>query len=101
MPCKNGGILIIYNLATGIEAKEFFTPVGKDMLTRRFWRDNFVAQHIQPKDRTAFSRIVNNKTLGVIERAKEMCDSGLIFAPTQITHRINDKKRSVINRKIF
>lgn len=101
MPCKNGGILIIYNLANGNEAKEFFTPLGQDQLTKRFWRDNFVAQHIEPKDKIAFSRILMDKKLDKIKRVEKACNSGLIKIPKQITHRINDKKRSIINRKIF
>ena len=101
MPCKNGGILIIYNLANGDEAKEFFTPLGRDSLTKRFWRDNFIAQHIEPKNKIAFTRFLMDKNLDKIERAKKMCESGLIKAPVKITHRINDRKKSIINRKIF
>ena len=101
MPCKNGGILIIYNLVTGVEAKEFFTPLGRDALTKRFWRDNFIAQHIHPRDRMLFSRLTSNKKLSDIDRVKKMCESGLIMSPVQITHRLNDRKRSIINRKIF
>jgi len=99
--CKNGGILAIYRLDNGDEAKEFFSPVGKTALAKRFWRDNFVKQHINTKDRAAFASICNSKALGIIDKAKAMCNSGLIMSPVKITHRINDRKKSVINRKIF
>lgn len=99
MPCKNGGILMIYNLANGDEAKEFFTPLGQDQLTKRFWK-GFINDHIQPKDRIVFSKIINT-TKDKIKRAEKLCESGLILFPRQMTHRLNDKKRSIINRKIF
>lgn len=101
MPCKNGGILIIYNLETGVEAKEFFTPLGRDALTKRFWRDNFIAQHIHPRNKIAFSRIISNKKLDNIKRAEKLCSSGFIQSPIKITHRLNDRQKSIINRKIF
>lgn len=101
IPCKNGTIMMIYNLANGEEAKEFFTPKGKDRVTRILWRDNFMKQHIDPKDKLLFQNIVNRPQDTPQLHAKAMCDSGLIKIPEVITHRINERKKSIINRKIF
>lgn len=101
IPCKNGGILMVYNLVNGDEAKEFFTPRGKDRVTRILWRDNFIKQHINPMDKLLFQNIMNKQQDTPFLHAKAMCDSGFINLPITMTHRINDKGKSIINRKLF
>lgn len=99
IPCKNGGILCVYDIGKDIEAKEFFTPYGTNHIAKRFWRDNFVGKQIS--DKSALMKILSSNAMDRIAKAKAICSSGIIKVPTQITHRLNDKGNSIINRKVF
>lgn len=99
--CKNGGILIVYQLANMTEAKEFFTPNGSNHLARRFWKDNFMSQHIDNRSKLAVGNILKDRNLDAAGKARALCASGLINFPVKITHRISEKDRSIINRKVF
>lgn len=99
---KNSGIWVSYHLAStyhkdGIEhpevAKEFFDPFSKDRFMKAKWW-KFISDHVQG-DR--FRRIfANSRTAEEIIKKKAILD-----IPSQITHRVNDKGFSIINRKRF
>ena len=101
IPCKNGGILIVYQLDNNTEAKEFFSPLSKDRISKILWRDNFVKQHISANNKMMFNHKANKKIANPQMYAKSLCDTGIIMIPLQITHRLNDKKKSIIHRKVF
>jgi len=92
IPCKNEGLLLKYYLANGDVATEFFSPFSQNQIAGRIYRSTFVKQHIQQQHLRAFRQL---------RTAKQICDSGYVMVPKQITHRINDKQKSVINRKVF
>ena len=98
---KSGGIWVIYNLNStytknGIEypevAKEFFDPEAKEQFKKAKWW-KFIATHIQGG---MFRRTYAKMKPDACVRNQAMLDM-----PTHITHRVNDKNFSVINRKKF
>ncbi|MDG1858665.1 MAG: hypothetical protein P8I94_06160 [Emcibacteraceae bacterium] len=91
-PTKNNGILVVHKLANGEEAKQFFSPFGGNRVALRIWKATFVDVHIMKEHRAAFNRM---------KSADQICKSPLIRNPIKITHRLNDKGKSVINRKRF
>lgn len=92
MPCKNNGVYIIYNLENGDVAKEFFSPFSSNSIARRIWRSVFVKQHIPPSRMIEFNAIRTNAGI---------CDANIAMLPKQITHRISDKGKSIIHRRVF
>lgn len=92
IPCRNDGVLIKYYLENGDEAKEFFSPFSGNKIAKRIWRATFIKEHVLPEHHAEFNRLGDTKTI---------CQSKLVRQPIMITHRINDKGNSVINRRIF
>lgn len=92
IPCRNEGLLLKYYLENDEVATEFFSPFSQNQIAKRIYRATFVKQHIQPQHLRAFGKLRN---------AKEICESGFVMPPKQITHRLNDNGKSVINRKVF
>ncbi len=92
IPCRNEGVLIKYQLANGVEATEFFSPFSNNTVAKRIWKSTFFNEHTLKKDRVALNRI---------RTAAQLCSSDLFRKPKQITHRINDKNKSVINQRVF
>lgn len=92
IPCKNEGLLLKYYLANGEVATEFFSPFSQNQIAGRIYRATFVKQHIKQEHLREFRKL---------RTARDICDSGYVMKPRQITHRINDKQKSVINRKVF
>lgn len=99
---KSGKLEVIYELDStymknGVEypevAKEWFDITSQDRLARaRWWK--FITQHIQsPSFRQS---MVRTRTVDGVIRSKAVFDT-----PTEITHRVNDKGFSIINRKKF
>lgn len=98
---SNGGITVTYNLEStyhkdGIEkpeaAKEYFQPESKEQFQKaRWWK--FIATHIQGN---MFRRTYAKMTIDACIKNQSMLD-----VPTHITHRVNDKGFSIINRKKF
>lgn len=99
---KNGKLCVEYTLKStyhknGIEypevAKEYFDVNSTILYEKARWR-KFIEQHIcgQQFQRT----FLNFKTINAVINMKAMLD-----VPTEITHRINDKGFSIINRKRF
>ena len=91
-PCKNNGVLVVYKLEDGTEAKEFFSPFSQHRIAKRIWREKFVKIHCDQ---------VSAKKVHAMRSAREISVSKNIKSPLRITHRINEKKQSVINRKEF
>ena len=92
IPCKNGGLLLKYNLINGDTATEFFSPFSGNKIANRIYRAQVVNQHVESNSLKDFRKL---KTV------EDICSSGFVMAPKQITHRINDKKKSIIHRKVF
>lgn len=92
IPCKNEGVLVKYQLANGVEATEFFNPFSSHLVARRIWRSTFLNVHALKSDRASLNKM---------RSAAQLCSSGMFRQPKQITHRINDKNKSVINQRIF
>lgn len=98
---KNGGIWVNYSLDStyhknGIEhpeiAREFFDPESKEQFKKSKWW-KFISTHIQG---SMFRRTFASMKPDACIKNQSMLD-----VPTHITHRINDKGFSVINRKKF
>lgn len=99
---KNGKLCVTYELEStykknGIEypevAKEYFGIGSDDRVQRARWF-KFIEQHIQGRDfRNGMARA---RTVQNVIRSKAMFDT-----PTEITHRVNGKGFSIINRKRF
>ena len=98
----SGNLTVTYELASkisidGIEkdeiAKEFFQPTSKDRFHKgKWWK--FVCDHIQGESsRRIFA--YGNSPDEIIDKQK------MLEIPESITHRINDKGFSIVNRKRF
>lgn len=88
------GVLIIYKLENDEQATEVFYPFSKNPIAKKLWRAKFVFKHVNGM---AFrGRVLACRSAGAIVGQKAIFD-----VPDMITHRLNDKKRSVINRKVF
>ena len=98
---SNGDITVTYNLNStyhkdGIEkpevAKEYYKPDSREQFQKaRWWK--FIATHIQGN---MFRRTYAKMTVDACIKNQSMLD-----VPTHITHRVNDKGFSIINRKKF
>jgi superfamily II DNA or RNA helicase len=74
-------------------AKEYFDVCNDDRVQRARWY-KFIEQHIQGRNfRNGMAR---TRTVADVIRNKAMFDT-----PVEITHRVNDKGFSIINRKKF
>lgn len=91
-PCKNKGLFLKYHLANGDTAKQFYSPFSTNKIANRIYRSEFVKQHIAAQNQRAFAKL---KTV------EEICLSGFVMSPRQITHRIGSKGKSLIHRKVF
>lgn len=91
-PCKNQGLLLKYHLINGDTATQFFNPFSDNKIANRIYRAEFFNQHIAAQNKREFARL---------RSVEAICSSGFVMAPRQITHRINDKKKSLIHRKVF
>lgn len=98
---RNGSLKVTYTLDStyhknGVElpevATEYFDPGSTQQFQKARWY-KFVATHIQGG---AFRRTFANMHIDAMIKNQSMLD-----VPTHITHRINDKDFSVINRKKF
>jgi len=92
IPCNNEGVLVKYILANGVEASEFFSPFSSHVVAKRIWKSTFFNEHTLKKNRASLNKL---------RSSAQLCNSGLFMQPKQITHRINDKNKSVINRRVF
>lgn len=101
-PTKSGdGLKVVYQLDStyhhqGIEKQEFATeylkPFGQQPHEKQKWR-SFVSAHVSNGFRVQLSRMRN---IQEILRSKAIFDM-----PCEITHRVNPKGFSIINRKKF
>jgi superfamily II DNA or RNA helicase len=91
--CGNG-ILIRYILAEDETATEVFYPFSDNRISKMLWKNNFVFKHLNGLEFRG--RVLRCRTATQIIGLKAVFD-----IPSQITHRLNDKKKSVINRKVF
>lgn len=99
---KNGNLAVVFHLGStyhkdGIEypekAKQYFKVNSQQPHERGQWW-HFISQHIQGE---RFRRMMMAcRTPQDVIRNKAMFDT-----PTEITHRVNDKGFSIINRKKF
>lgn len=99
---KSGdGICVIYNLAStyhknGIElqevAKEFFKPKNNEQHNKSRWF-SFLRSHIRSNN---MLRTFSSSSIDKMITMQAMLD-----VPARITHRVNDKGFSIINRKEF
>ena len=93
IPCKNDGVLIIYMMANGEEAKIFHNPFSKNQIAKRIWNAEFVKHHaITPQLK---------KKVRAARNAGELCQlEDELNTVAAITHRTNDKGKSVIAKYI-
>ena len=99
---KSGALCVTYALDStyfkdGIEypeiAKQYFHPYDKERFKMALWH-KFIKDHIQGE---MFRKIASRLTsVDQIIQSKAMFD-----VPAFITHRVNDKRMSIINRKKF
>ena len=98
---KPGGLCVSYSLAStykknGLEhqevAKEYFKPKSKEHHDRARW-NNFIRNHINGHSMTR--TFVSMGIDGMIQ------SSAILDTPEALTHRVNDKGFSIINRKRF
>ena len=99
---KSGALCVLYALnatymKNGIEhqetARQYFHPFDKDTFKKRLWH-KFIRDHING---AVFRRqIAHMSAVQQIIKAQAMFD-----VPAEITHRVNDKSMSIINRKRF
>lgn len=86
------GLVITYILPDGEKAVEIFYPQSEKIVARRIFFAEFVAKHLHK----AWHHKVQGKSAMQILGLRSLFD-----IPKQITHRINDKGRSIIHRKVF
>jgi len=86
------GLLVSYQLPDGETAKEVFYPRHE----KKNVRDMFMAKFVKVHTKGMSTSIFYGKGAIQLMFMKEM-----FRAPTHITHRINEKGRSIIHRKIF
>tara|TARA_R110000850_G_scaffold11976_4_gene40734 strand:+ start:14578 stop:16431 length:1854 start_codon:yes stop_codon:yes gene_type:complete len=91
--CGNG-VLIKYALADNETATEVFYPFSDNRVAKMLWKNNFVFKHVNGMEFRG--RILQCRSAGQIVGMKAVFD-----VPSMITHRLNDKNKSVINRKVF
>lgn len=94
-PTKNmQGLVITYLLENGDEATEIHWPFSENNISRKLWKLAFVFKHVaDKKDR---SKVLKFCDIKQIMGAKD-----LFMTPKMITHRVNAKGKSIINRKVF
>lgn len=88
------GIVVDYYLPEGEKATEIFYPKSDNRTAVMLWRTKFVQRHINCPS-------WQRKVLGMRTAAEVVRMAAAFDKPTHITHRINDKKRSIIHRKVF
>ena len=102
-PGKGDNIIVTYELDAEYSddgvmkkevAREFFSPFSTQPHIKGMWY-RWLMQHAPMPDKK--NRIIRPRTAAEIAAAINECAE----APTHITHRINDKGYSVINRKKF
>ena len=91
--CGNG-VLVNYFLENGEKATEVFWPFGDNVIAKKLWRAKFIFRHVNGKEWQ--QRAMRLQSVGSVIKSKAMFD-----VPKMITHRINDKGKSIINRKVF
>ena len=91
--CGNG-ILSRYELPDNEIATEVFYPFSDNRIAKMLWKNNFVFKHVNGLEFRR--RILSCRSAGAIIGQKAIFD-----IPSMITHRVNDNKKSVINRKVF
>lgn len=84
----------IYREGKPYTAREVFWPSGENIASRNAWKTKAVFQHV--KDPKAKSLILKERTAAGVMKYRD-----LFAAPTQITHRINNKNRDIVHRKVF
>jgi phage FluMu protein Com len=86
------GLIVKYQLENDDVATEIFYPASENMISRKIFYAEFVAKHLHK----SWHARLRGKNAVQILAMKAMFD-----VPTKITHRVNDKGRSIISRKIF
>ncbi len=85
------GIIFKYTLPDEETATEIFYPKSDNINMKRMWYA-FMCQHVHK----AWHGDFRGKSAASILKLKAK-----ISVPAKITHRLNDKQRSIINRKVF
>lgn len=92
---SNGeGVLIEYYLENGDKATEVYWPHSKNKIAKKMWIVKFVYQHVNGRDWQ--KRVIEMKSAAQIVKMKAVFNT-----PSKITHRRNDKGKSIIHKKIF
>jgi len=94
MTSNAAGILVTYDLTNGERATEVFWPFSEKRVARSIWINKFVAKHINC-DRFR-GLILACKTPEQIMKHRAVFD-----VPAEITHRVNEKGKSIVHRKKF
>jgi hypothetical protein len=90
---KNAASIVVrYQLDNDEIATEIFSPNSENQIAKRIFYAEFVNKHLHK----SWHSKLKGKTASQIVGMKAMFD-----APIKITHRLNEKGRSVINRKVF
>lgn len=86
------GLVITYQLPDNEVAVEVFHPKSDNQVAKRIYWNEFVKKHVTPAWQNKFYGRPARAVIGM---------KALIDWPKEITHRINDKGKSVIHRKRF
>lgn len=91
------GLLYEYHIETDGKphvAREVFWPESTNQVAKNMWRTKGIFPHVKdPK--------IKSMLIGCKSAKKIIENKSFISAPVRITHRFNDKRRDVINRKEF
>lgn len=93
---KSGtGVIVRYTIddQNHPQVDEIFNPWHEKAWIKALWK-KFIKQHVNTHEWRG--RAYSLRTAGVIVKNAAMFD-----VPTHITHRVNDKGKSIINRKLF
>ncbi len=87
------GVIIDYLLPDNEKAMEVYYPQSDSKIAKRMWNQKFVKAHIKGAAWQTKARYM--VATNIIKMA------AMFDVPTHITHRINDKGKSIIHKKLF
>jgi superfamily II DNA or RNA helicase len=87
------GVIIDYVLPDNEKAMEIYYPQSDSKIAKRMWNQKFVKAHIKG---AGWQQDARRMTATQVVKLAARFD-----VPTHITHRINDKGKSIIHKKLF
>lgn len=86
------GIVVTYHLPDDEIATEVFYPNSDKVIARKLWYMDFVKKHLHK----SWHNRIRGKSAAAIVGMKAIFD-----VPTHVTHRLNEKGKSILHRKVF